>query len=141
MKQRHLNKNEIHPLRPDPALALLRNHSRMYQAIHAMERPLLLLGLPEELLLELLGQGLQADICGDSLDRLESLAKACLDLGLRAKLYWQSLPRLDLPERYRSILLAPSVYQHLISYQDAQQIQQQLQQQLEPGGEIGLLLN
>lgn len=124
-----------------PSMAAKSYQARLLDSLLALKPPVLLVGLPEPLILGALRQGLEADVCDDSLEKLGHLARQCLNDRLSARLYWQPLASLSLPQRYANIVLAPQSWQALARRAEAKLIQRQLQAQLSQDGQLKLLLS
>ena len=140
MNSRHKIKRRSQFSKPDQSSSIADRQVRSRQAILGLAPPALLVGVGNDLVLDLLGAGYQADICDASLARIERLVRACRERGLEAEIYWQSLAYLQLPDRYRNIVLAPACWHSLIDGQQALRAQQQLDRLLEPKGQLWLLI-
>ena len=140
MKKRHNYQKNYPSPRSEAGLGSRKYQARLRQDINQLKEPLLLVNLPQELVLGLLLDGIQADVCDDSLDHIGSLARACLSLGLKVDLYWQSLAALDLPGRYRGILLSDSAWDSLMNGRSIGRIERRLQDYLTPQGQLALLI-
>ncbi len=141
MKKQHSNQQLDQKSKAAHTAVSERYQARLLQSILAIEPPALLVGPTEELALSALAGGLRADICDDSLEQLGRLAQACLERNLEAKLYWQPLTSLSLPQRYANIVLAPRSWQALARRAESELLQRTLAAQLLPKGQLHLLLS
>jgi SAM-dependent methyltransferase len=91
------------------------------------------------ILLALRGRGIDIDGCDLSLDMLAHAARAARQRGLAVNLYWQAMQDLELPRRYRTILVPSGGLMHLTEPAEAMEALRRLHDHLLPGG--GLLLS
>lgn len=92
------------------------------------------------LLLEYLPVGVDidgVDIAADMLDQCRAKAQRA---GLNPTLYMQAMQSLDLPRRYRSIIVPSSSFQYLTDLEDAHHALKQFFAHLQPGGVLAMSL-
>lgn len=90
------------------------------------------------ILLALRAEGHDIDGCDLSLDMLASAARSARASRLGVNLYWQAMQDLDLPRRYRTILVPSGALMHLTEPAEAVEALRRIHDHLLPGG--GLLL-
>ena len=88
------------------------------------------------LLLDYLGQGIDIDGVDVSDDMLELCRAKAPDFGLQPRLYRQGMESLDLPRRYRSIIVPSSSFQLLLDPAAAREAMGRFFVHLEPGGAL-----
>jgi len=86
------------------------------------------------LLLDYLGQGVDIDGVDNSPEMLALCRPKAQQLALRPQLYQQPMELLDLPRRYRTILVPSSSFQLLLDQTAAQEAMRQFYRHLQPGG-------
>ena len=91
-----------------------------------------------QILLALRQQGIDIDGCDLSLDMLASATRSAREQGLGVNLYWQAMQDLDLPRRYRTILVPSAALMHLTDPAEAMEALRRIHNHLLPAG--GLLL-
>jgi ubiquinone/menaquinone biosynthesis C-methylase UbiE len=90
------------------------------------------------LLLDLLSHGVDADGVDNSPEMLALCREKAAAGGLSPRLYEQPMERLDLPRRYRTILVPSSSFQLLTDPDDAAEAMRRFGAHLEPGGVLAL---
>jgi ubiquinone/menaquinone biosynthesis C-methylase UbiE len=90
------------------------------------------------LLLDLLSHGIDADGVDNSPEMLALCREKAVARGLSPTLYEQPMERLDLPRRYRTILVPSSSFQLLTDPRDAAEAMRRIAAHLEPGGMLAL---
>jgi ubiquinone/menaquinone biosynthesis C-methylase UbiE len=90
------------------------------------------------LLLDLLSHGVDADGVDNSPEMLALCREKAAARGLSPLLYEQPMERLDLPRRYRTILVPSSSFQLLTDPNDAAEAMRRFSAHLEPGGMLAL---
>jgi len=88
------------------------------------------------LLLDYLGRGMDVEGVDNSPEMLAICRRKAAALGLRPTVYEQSVARLDLPRRYRTIFAPSSTLQLLLDPADAAEGLRRLHDHLEPGGTL-----
>lgn len=88
------------------------------------------------LLLDYLSQGIDIEGVDNSPEMLALCRKKAKDSGLSPTLYEQAMESLDLPRRYRTILVPSSSLQLLVEQAAAQQAMAAFVRHLEPGGTL-----
>ena len=88
------------------------------------------------LLLDYLQQGIDIDGVDNSPEMLELCREKAAKLGLEPRLYEQYMEDLDLPRRYRTILIPSSSLQLVIDPASVAQAMERLCAHLEPGGAL-----
>jgi SAM-dependent methyltransferase len=107
--------------------------------IHERGQPVLDVGCGTgRLLLDYLGQGIDVDGVDNSAPMLGLCRRKAKRLGLTANLYRQSMAELDLPRRYRTIIVPSSSFQLLLDRADAGRALDAFHRQLEPGGTLAM---
>jgi ubiquinone/menaquinone biosynthesis C-methylase UbiE len=86
------------------------------------------------LLLDYLSDGIDIEGVDNSPQMLELCRQKGSDLGLTPTLYQQSMQELDLPHRYRVIIVPSSSFQLVTDVDDARQAMDNFFRHLEPGG-------
>lgn len=92
------------------------------------------------LLLDYMQQGIDVDGMDNSPEMLDILRQKAATLGLTPRVYLQTMETLDLPRRYRTILVPSSSFQLLTEPADAAEALRRLYQHLEPGGVLVMSL-
>jgi SAM-dependent methyltransferase len=90
------------------------------------------------LLLDLLSHGVDAEGVDNSPEMLALCREKAAARGLSPVLYEQPMERLDLPRRYRTILVPSSSFQLLTDPSDAAEAMRRFGAHLEPGGMLAL---
>jgi ubiquinone/menaquinone biosynthesis C-methylase UbiE len=88
------------------------------------------------LLLDFLALGIDIDGVDNSADMLALCHRKAKRLGLAPNIQLQRMEQLDLPRRYRTILVPSSSFQLLIEPADARQALRRFHDHLEPGGTV-----
>jgi SAM-dependent methyltransferase len=88
------------------------------------------------LLLDYLGQGIDVDGVDVSPEMLALCREKADRMGLRPRLYQQRMEELDLPRRYRCIVVPSSSFQLLLDPAQPPVAMRRFLQQLEPGGAL-----
>jgi ubiquinone/menaquinone biosynthesis C-methylase UbiE len=88
------------------------------------------------LLLDYLQQGIDIDGVDNSPEMLELCREKAASLGLQPRLYEQYMENLDLPRRYRTILIPSSSVQLVIEPERVAKAMERLFAHLEPGGTL-----
>ncbi len=88
------------------------------------------------LLLDYLQQGIDIDGVDNSPEMLELCREKAAKAGLAPRLYQQHMEHLDLPRRYRTILIPSSSLQLVIDPASVAQAMERLVAHLEPGGAL-----
>ncbi len=88
------------------------------------------------LLLDYLQDGLDVDGVDNSPEMLALCAEKAGQMGLAPALFAQQMESLDLPRRYRTILVPSSSFQLVTSLESARRAIQHLHDHLEPGGAL-----
>jgi SAM-dependent methyltransferase len=88
--------------------------------------------------LAMVAEGIDIDGCDLSLDMLGNAARAARRRGLGVTLYWQAMQDLDLPRRYRTILVPSAAFMYLTDPSEGIESLKRIHDHLLPGG--GLLL-
>jgi ubiquinone/menaquinone biosynthesis C-methylase UbiE len=88
------------------------------------------------ILLDFLQEGLDIDGVDNSPEMLELCRQKAAALGLQPHLYLQWMETLDLPRRYRTILVPSSSFQLLVEAEKAQQAMARFYAHLLPGGSL-----
>jgi ubiquinone/menaquinone biosynthesis C-methylase UbiE len=92
------------------------------------------------LLLDYLQQGIDMDGVDNSPEMLAICRRKAEDLGLNPKLYEQYVEKLNLPRKYRTILVPSSSLQLIIEPESVKQAMMRLHDHLLPGGVIAASL-
>lgn len=90
------------------------------------------------LLLDYMQQGIDIDGVDNSPEMLEICRQKARALELQPALYWQSMESLDLPRRYRTILVPSSSFQLVTDPRNAAEAMRRFLQHLEPGGVLAM---
>jgi ubiquinone/menaquinone biosynthesis C-methylase UbiE len=90
------------------------------------------------LILDYLAQGLDVDGVDCSPEMLALCRQKADQRGLRPTLYRQEMERLDLPRRYRTILVPSSTFQLVTDPAEAAEVMRRLFEHLEPGGTLAM---
>jgi len=90
------------------------------------------------LLLDYLLHGIDIDGVDDSPEMLERCRTKAGPAGLRPRLFQQAMQSLDLPRRYRTIIVPASSFQLLVEPQHALGAMRCFWRQLEPGGTLAM---
>jgi SAM-dependent methyltransferase len=90
------------------------------------------------LLLDYLSSGIDIDGVDNSPEMLELCQAKAQAISLAPALYLQAMQSLDLPRRYRTILVPSSSFQLVTDSQDAAQAMKRFYQHLEPGGVLAM---
>lgn len=88
------------------------------------------------LLLDFLADGVDADGVDSSPEMLALCSEKAQKLGLEPTVYLQTMETLDLPHKYRTIIVPSSSFQLVISLDDAAEAMRQFFNHLEPGGTL-----
>ncbi len=86
------------------------------------------------LLLDYLAGGIDIDGVDNSPEMLDLCREKAGKLGLRPALFQQTMPALNLPRRYRAIIVPSSSFQLLIDRDEARAAMQRFYEHLQPGG-------
>jgi ubiquinone/menaquinone biosynthesis C-methylase UbiE len=106
-------------------------------AITASGEPVLDVGCGTgRLLLDYLAQGIDIDGVDNSPEMLELCMQKAQRLGLRPRLYHQSMEALDLPRLYRTILVPSSSFQLVTEHASAAEALHRFFRHLKPGGRL-----
>jgi SAM-dependent methyltransferase len=92
------------------------------------------------LLLDYMQQGIDVDGMDNSPEMLDLLRQKAAALGLTPQVYLQTMQTLDLPRRYRTILVPSSSFQLLTEPVAAEEALRRFYQHLEPGGVLVMSL-
>lgn len=92
------------------------------------------------LLLDYMQQGIDVDGMDNSPEMLDLLRHKAAALGLQPRVYLQTMETLDLPRRYRTILVPSSSFQLLTDPAAAAEALRRFYQHLEPGGVLVMSL-
>lgn len=92
------------------------------------------------LLLDYMSDGIDVDGVDNSPDMLDLCRKKGEKLGLQPNLYLQQMEQLQLPRRYRTIIVPSASFQLIISLQDAAEAMRRFYSHLEPGGTLAMFL-
>lgn len=92
------------------------------------------------LLLDYMQQGIDVDGMDNSPEMLDILRRKVAALGLQPRVYLQTMETLDLPRRYRTILVPSSSFQLLTDPAAAAEALHRFYQHLEPGGVLVMSL-
>jgi ubiquinone/menaquinone biosynthesis C-methylase UbiE len=92
------------------------------------------------LLLDYLADGINIDGVDNSPEMLARCREKATAIGLSPTLYEQTMQTLDLPRRYRTILVPSSSFQLLTDPADAAEAMQRFWRHLEPGGTLAMSL-
>ena len=107
------------------------------EAVRRFGQPVLDVGCGTgRLLLDFLAQGIDADGVDNSPDMLALCRQKAEKMGLKPALYEQYMETLDLPRRYRTILVPSSSLQLIIEPAMADQAMRRFFEHLEPGGTL-----
>jgi len=111
-----------------------------YQAIIAESgQPVLDVGCGTgRLLLDYMSQGIDTDGVDNSPEMLAICRPKAQQLGIQPNLYQQAMETLDLPRRYRTIIVPSSSFQLVTEPNDATEAMQRFFQHLEPGGALAM---
>lgn len=90
------------------------------------------------LLLDYLAQGIDIDGMDNSPDMLGLLLEKALAMNLQPQVYQQKMEALDLPRRYRLIMVPSSSFQLLLEPAQARQAMSRFYTHLEPGGALAM---
>jgi ubiquinone/menaquinone biosynthesis C-methylase UbiE len=90
------------------------------------------------LLLDFLQDGVDADGVDNSPDMLALCREKAGKLGLQPNLYRQTMQDLDLPRKYRTIIVPSSSFQLLVDPADAAEAMRRFYDHLEPGGTLAM---
>jgi len=90
------------------------------------------------LLLDYLGQGIDVDGVDNSAEMLALCRRKAARLGLRPNLHLQSMAELDLPRRYRTIIVPSSSFQLLLDRDEARRALDAFHRHLEPEGTLAM---
>ena len=90
------------------------------------------------LLLDYLGQRIDVDGVDNSAPMLGLCRRKAKRLGLTANLYLQTMAELDLPRRYRTIIVPSSSFQLLLARAEAGRALDAFRRHLEPGGTLAM---
>ncbi len=92
------------------------------------------------LLLDYMQQGIDVDGMDNSPEMLDLLRQKAAALGLAPRVYLQTMETLDLPRRYRVILVPSSSFQLLTEPADAAEALRRFHAHLQPGGVLVMSL-
>jgi SAM-dependent methyltransferase len=107
------------------------------EAVRRFGQPVLDVGCGTgRLLLDFLAQGIDADGVDNSPDMLALCRQKAVKLGLEPALHEQHMETLDLPRRYRAILVPSSSLQLIIDPAMADQAMRRFREHLAPGGTL-----
>jgi SAM-dependent methyltransferase len=111
---------------------------RLYlDLIHERGQPVLDVGCGTgRLLLDFLQQGFDIDGVDNSAEMLALCRQKAELLGLTPRVYQQPMQRLDLPRRYRTIIVPSSSFQLLLRVEDARDAMVRFHDHLEPAGTL-----
>src|SRR5919201_3130468 len=112
-----------------------------WAAIKASGEPALDVGCGTgRLLLDFLGQGIDIDGIDNSADMLAILRRKAERMGVdvTGRIHLQRMEQLDLPRRYRTIIVPSSSFQLLVAERTAAEAMRRFVQHLEPGGTLGM---
>jgi len=88
------------------------------------------------ILIEFIKDGMSVD----GVDLAPAMIKQCQDKldqeGLKSKLYTQSITDLSLPEKYKTVFITGSSFQHLSTYEEAMKALKSIFRQIKPGGKF-----
>ena len=90
------------------------------------------------LLLDYLGQGIDVDGVDNSAEMLALCRRKAARLGLRPNLHLQSMAELDLPRRYRTIIVPSSSFQLLLDRDEVRRALDAFHRHLEPEGTLAM---
>ena len=90
------------------------------------------------LLLDFMGQGIDIDGVDNSPEMLALCREKAQKLGLQPTLYQQTMETLDLPRKYRTIIVPSSSFQLVVEPNDAAEAMRRFFQHLEPGGTLAM---
>jgi ubiquinone/menaquinone biosynthesis C-methylase UbiE len=90
------------------------------------------------LLLDYMGDGLDIDGVDVSVEMLDICRRKAKELGLTPTLYEQSMEDLDLPRRYRTIIVPSASFQLVTDLEDASIALSKFHQHLVPGGILAM---
>lgn len=88
------------------------------------------------LLLDYLEQGIDIDGVDDSPEMLALCREKAMKLGLKPNVFQQKMQSLDLPRKYRTIIVPSSSFQLLTDLNDAAEAIRRFYKHLEPGGTL-----
>jgi hypothetical protein len=88
------------------------------------------------LLLDYLAQGIEIEGVDNSPEMLDLCHEKAEGLGLRPTLYLGEMQRLDLPRKYRTIIVPSSSFQLILEPGDASEAMRRFFAHLEPGGTL-----
>lgn len=88
------------------------------------------------LLLDYLAEGIEIEGVDNSPEMLEICRDKGEKLGLQPTLYQQTMEALDLPRKYRTIIVPSSSFQLIIDLEDAAEAMRRFHAHLEPGGTL-----
>lgn len=86
------------------------------------------------LLLDFIADGIDIDGVDNSPDMITLCREKAEKLGLQPTLYQQTMESLDLPRKYRTIIVPSSSFQLIIEPEDAAEAMRKFYEHLEPGG-------
>jgi SAM-dependent methyltransferase len=90
------------------------------------------------LLLDYMSEGMELDGVDNSPEMLALCREKAEKLGLRPNLYLQTMETLDLPRRYRTIIVPSSSFQLVLEPDDAREAMRRFFDHLEPGGTLAM---
>jgi SAM-dependent methyltransferase len=90
------------------------------------------------LLLDYLGQGIDVDGIDNSAEMLALCRRKAARLGLTPNLHLQSMSTLNLPRRYRTIIVPSSSFQLVLEREEAGRTLDAFHRHLEPGGTLAI---
>jgi SAM-dependent methyltransferase len=90
------------------------------------------------LLLDYLQEGIEIDGVDISPDMITKARENAEALGLRTTLYVQAMQSLDIPRRYRTIIVPSSSFLHLTRQEDIRAALERFRQHLLPGGTLAM---
>ena len=90
------------------------------------------------LLLDYMQEGVNIDGVDISPDMIDVAREKAEAAGLKPKMYVQSMQELDLPDRYRTIIVPSSSFLHLTRIDDARQALGRFYEHLLPGGQLAM---
>ncbi len=90
------------------------------------------------ILLDYLQEGIDIDGVDISPEMIEQCRQKAVEVSLRPNLYVQAMQTLDLPRRYRTIIVPSSSFQHLTDRADAREALRRFYAHLLPGGRLAM---
>lgn len=90
------------------------------------------------LLLDYLSDGLDVEGADVSPEMLNLLLEKAGEVGIHPRVYLQAMESLDLPRRYRTIIVPSSTFQLVIDLDQAQGVMERFYAHLQPGGALAM---